>query len=161
MTLSFTSAYRMSFIFLCVVTPVHAQQTQTYARKVNLSPIRVSYDDLAVVISQLRSLVNTANGSKPDDRYITDRLRIVSSGRELTVERFSDAKAIQNAPERSTRVSYTYQAASQAPISSVDIELADFSREIEVKGMSPAQVDGKRQSNCIWTVAAFGREDEA
>jgi hypothetical protein len=132
----------MLFICLCVVTHVHAQQTQTYARKVHLSPMRMSYDDLAVVIRQLRSLVNTANGSiKADDRYITDRLRIVASGRELTVERFSDAKAIQNAPARSTRVSYTYQAASEAPISSVDIELADFSRDIEVKGTSPAQVD--------------------
>ncbi|MGE5208127.1 MAG: hypothetical protein ACM3KL_02225 [Alphaproteobacteria bacterium] len=90
--------------------------------------------DLDVILSKTRSLVDAANGPAVEPGSAREFVKLAADNYEFELPRFPLANSLAF-PNDIFSFSYTYEQ-SDAPISSVTIDLGDSSRRVSVSGES-------------------------
>jgi hypothetical protein len=139
-----------AIVALCVGQQVDsAQPIPIYTRKLGLPPIRMSYSDLSSTLETVSALLNKANTGITED-WRSEKLQLEGEGPGLTVSNSFGREILERGPTVAYRASYSFLVGVRqpAPISSVQIDLRDFSRELSVEGADLDQVEA------IFAVAA-------
>ncbi len=113
-------------------------QAQEVSRTARVSPVRLTYTDLAGLVVKAHEFVRVANASAKQE-IRRESMTVKGALASLKLEDDFSAKAFEDAPPVAYSVRYYYES-PEAPISSIDLDLEDFSREITVQGRSPDQV---------------------
>ncbi len=116
-----------------------AGQIATHSRTASFSTIRASHSEIFAAVERVRAFVHRAN-SDQDQGYASESLLLSGGGSELKLDRGFSQEDLSGGPRPASRIWYEYSNLS-SPISQVDIDLGDYSREIEVEGTSQEQVD--------------------
>jgi hypothetical protein len=111
----------------------------------DLPPLRLRAADLDTILRKTQSLVAAANGPSDQQEFIYESVRLGVRGHEIEIPHFSLASSVAF-PRELFRFSYTYRRPDK-PISSVVIDLDDYSRRVSVTGKTEDQV--KATSNLI------------
>lgn len=110
-----------------------------FSRTETFSPIRLTYDDMAVMIGRIHQFVTTANASVHSDNRYREDMTIRGKLSQVRLEGDFSISGFAGAPEEAYSVRYLYSR-DTAPISGVDIDLGDYRREVTVEGSSSDQV---------------------
>jgi hypothetical protein len=114
---------------------------QTFRRRSESPSVRLSYNDLTGIVERTRELIKTSNASFSASYESPHEYLDIDDGQaqvEITHD-FSPA-SLGSAPEVAYSVRYQYKYAN-APVSSVEFTLADYSRSVAVEGQSRTDVD--------------------
>jgi hypothetical protein len=111
----------------------------------DLPPVRLKAADLDTILRKTQSLVAAANGPSDQQEFIYESVKLGVRGHEIEIPHFSLASSVAF-PRELFRFSYTYRRPDR-PISSVIIDLDDYSRRVSVTGKTEDQV--KATSNLI------------
>jgi hypothetical protein len=111
----------------------------------DLPPLRLKAADLDTILRKTQSLVAAANGPSDQQQFIYESVKLGVRGHEIEIPHFSLASSVAF-PRELFRFSYTYRRPDK-PISSVIIDLDDYSRRVSVTGKTEDQV--KATSNLI------------
>jgi len=133
----FVSAASQIFLLLIVfVFPANAQTT--YAKKIELPPLRMSLNQLQAILGKGVTLMKAANGTSlmvRDEMELGRReLKIKIAGNQLVTDR-------ARIPDPFDAFEYTGATRDPAPIGRLELSFRDYSRTLSVEGESPDQVD--------------------
>ncbi len=112
----------------------------TFSKSAEFSPIRATTEDILVLVNRIEKFVESANLPNEDSYRYPATLTFTGQGEELELESPVPSENLVGAPRSISGVRYRFSAPS-APISRVEINLADYSREVAVSGASKEQVD--------------------
>ena len=104
-----------------------------------LPPLKLSAADLDTILRKTQTLVAAANGPASDEESARESVKLEVRGHEIEIPHFSLASSVAF-PRELFRFSYTYHQ-SDKPISSVTIDLGDYSRRVSVTGEAAEQVE--------------------
>ena len=103
-----------------------------------LPPLKLSAADLDAVLHKTQASIASANGSAGDQESARESVKLGVRGREIEIPHFSLASSVAF-PREIFKFSYTYNRPDR-PISSVTIDLGDYSRRVSVTGEVEDQV---------------------
>ena len=112
-----------------------AEFSQTY----DLPPLKLGATDLDAILHKTHSLIAAANGPSSEQHFAQESVKLSVSGKEIEIPHFSIASSVAF-PKEVFRFSYTYYQPDE-PISSVVIDLSDYSRRVLVTGEVSDQVE--------------------
>jgi len=104
----------------------------------NLPPLKLSAADLDAVLHKTQAFIASANGSAGDQESARESVKPGVRGHEIEIPHFSLASSVAF-PREIFKFSYTYTRPDR-PISSVTIDLGDYSRHVLVTGEVEDQV---------------------
>lgn len=125
-------------------TWVIAKNTE-FSQNRNLPPLRLAAADLDTILLRTQSLIAEANGPSAEQDSARESVKLGIRGHEIEIAHFSLASSVAF-PREIFRFSYSYNRPDK-PISSVIIDLGDYSRHVSVTGDAEDQV--KATSNLI------------
>ena len=135
------------FITLCLLlatTSLFAKSPE-FSENRNLPPLKLSAADLDAVLHKTQAFIASANGSAGDQESARESVKLGVRGHEIEIPHFSLASSVAF-PRELFKFSYIYNRPDR-PISSVTIDLGDYSRRVSVTGEAEDQV--KATSNLI------------
>ena len=103
-----------------------------------LPPLKLSAADLDAVLHKTQAFIASANGSAGDQESARESVKLGVRGHEIEIPHFSLASSVAF-PREIFKFSYTYNRPDR-PISSVTIDLGDYSRHVLVTGEVEDQV---------------------
>jgi hypothetical protein len=118
-------------------TRVIAKNTE-FSQSHNLPPLRLAAADLDAILLRTRSLIAGANGPSGEHDSGRESVKLGVRGREIEIPHLSTASRVAF-PKELFRFCYTYSR-SDKPISSVTLDLDDYSRRVSVTGEAADQV---------------------
>ena len=135
------------FISLCLSLAIVSLSAKSveFSQNRDLPPLKLSAADLDTILRKTQGLITAANGPVPEQDSARESVKLGVRGHEIEIPHFSLASSVAF-PRELFRFSYTYHQ-SDKPISSVTIDLGDYSRRLSVTGESADQV--KEISNLI------------
>ncbi len=137
---------RALFLVLLALSGLDAQ---TFARNDESSAVRLSYTDLAAILARVRELIKSSNASfAPKYQTPIEYLDVGNGHSNVELTQDMSVAQLASAPEIAYSIQYVYRF-SDAPISSVRIDLSDYRREVAVGGQSRTDVDAL--SNLVLT----------
>src|SRR6266478_7517569 len=104
-----------------------------------LPPLRLAASDLDTILLKTQSLIAAANGPSDEQDSARESVKLGVRGHEIEIPHFSLASSVAF-PKEIFRFSYTYRRPDK-PISSVTIDLGDYSRRVSVTGETAEQVE--------------------
>lgn len=125
-------------------TWVIAKNTE-FSQSRNLPPLRLAAADLDTILLRTQSLITEANGPSGEQDSGRETVKLGVGGREIEIPHLSTASSVAF-PKELFRFCYTYYRPNK-PISSVIIDLGDYSRHVSVTGDAEDQV--KATSNLV------------
>jgi hypothetical protein len=127
-------------ISLCLSLPTTSlfAKNGEFSEHRNLPPLRLKAADLDTILLKTQSLVAAANGPSDQQEFIYESVKLGVRGHEIEIPHFSLASSVAF-PRELFRFSYTYRRPDR-PISSVIIDLGDYSRRVSVTGEVEDQV---------------------
>ena len=136
-----------ALISLCLslATPTLFAKNGEFSEHRTLPPLKLSATDLDVVLHKTQTFIASANGSAGDQGSARESVKLGVRGHEIEIPHFSLASSVAF-PREIFKFSYTYNWPDR-PISSVTIDLGDYSRRVLVTGEVENQV--KATSNLI------------
>ena len=105
----------------------------------DLPPLRLAASDLDTILHKTQAIVAAANGPAAEQNSARESVKIGVRGHEIEIPRFSLASSIAF-PNEVFKFSYTYKRPDN-PVSSVTIDLGDYSRRVSVTGQAADQVE--------------------
>jgi len=111
----------------------------------DLPPLRLAAANLDTILLKTQSLIAASNGPSSEQDSGRESVKLGVRGHEIEIAHFSLASSVAF-PREVLRFSYTYNRPDK-PISSVIIDLGDYSRHVSVTGDAEGQV--KATSNLI------------
>jgi hypothetical protein len=135
------------FITLCLslaTTSLFAKSAE-FSENRTLPPLKLSAADLDAVLHKTQAFIASANGSAGDQESARESVKLGVRGHEIEIPHFSLASSVAF-PRELFKFSYIYNRPDR-PISSVTIDLGDYSRRVSVTGEAEDQV--KATSNLI------------
>jgi hypothetical protein len=125
-----------------VIVTAPSLSAQTFSRSRNVPPIGLSYGDLVNIISRARQLIKTSNASYSPPRYDepSETLTVGDGENQFSVSGDISAASLASSPPVAYDITYIYFNKG-APVSSVQIELVEYERNITVSGSSQTAVD--------------------
>jgi hypothetical protein len=129
-------------LLLLALLTCRSSDGQTFTRRTEIPPVRLSYNDLTGVVERARELIKTSNASFSSSPYEHPHEYLLVDDRVAQVEitrDFSPA-SLAGAPEVAYIARYQYRF-PDAPVSSVEFTLADYARDVVVEGQSRTGVD--------------------
>ena len=105
----------------------------------DLRPLKLLASDLDIILQKAHSFIAAANGPQGAQDSIRESVTLGVGGREIEIPHFSLASSVAF-PREVFRFSYNYYR-PDAPISSVTIDLRDYSRRVSVSGEAADQVE--------------------
>jgi hypothetical protein len=110
----------------------------------DLPPLRLAAADLDVILQKAHALIAAANGSIAEQESARESVKLGVRGHEIEIPHFSVASSVAF-PRELFRFSYTYRHPDK-PISSITIDLSDYSRRVSVTGEAADQVEAISKS---------------
>jgi len=104
----------------------------------HLPPLRLAATDLDAILLKTHSLIAAANGPSVGQEGIRESVKLGVRNKEIEIPHFSLASSVAF-PREVFRFSYTYNRPDK-PISSVAIDLGDYSRRVSVTGEAADQI---------------------
>jgi hypothetical protein len=104
----------------------------------SLPPLRLSAADLDKILSKTHAFIALANGTLRDKEAAGESVTLGIRGHEIRIPHFSLASSVAF-PRELFKFSYNYNRPGK-PISSVIIDLGDYSRHVSVRGEAESQV---------------------
>jgi hypothetical protein len=135
------------FITLCLslATPSLFAKNAEFSENRTLSPLKLSSADLDTILHKIHAFIASANGPAGNDGSARESVKLGVRGHEIEIPHFSLASSVAF-PKELFKFSYIYNQPDK-PISSVIIDLDDYSRRVSVTGEAEDQV--KATSNRI------------
>jgi hypothetical protein len=130
-----------ALISLCLslTTPPLFAKTGEFSEQRILPSLKLSAADLDVVLHKTQAFIATANGSAGDQGSARESVKLGVRGHEIEIPHFSLASSVAF-PREIFKFAYTYNWPDR-PISSVTIDLGDYSRRVSVTGGVKDQVE--------------------
>ena len=110
-----------------------------FSRNRDLPPLTLKAIDLDTVLQKAHSFIAAANGPSGEQDSIRESVTLGVGDKEIEIPHFSLASSVAF-PKVLFRFSYTYNRPDK-PISSVRIDLRDYSRRVSVSGEAADQVE--------------------
>jgi hypothetical protein len=128
-------------ISLCLSLPATSLTAKNAEFSANrtLPPLKLSAADLDTILRKTQTLVAAANGPASDEESARESVKLGVRGHEIEIPHFSLASSVAF-PREIFKFSYTYNRPDR-PISSVTIDLGDYSRRVSVTGEASDQVE--------------------
>ena len=123
---------------LSLATPSLFAKTAEFSEHRTLPPLKLSAADLDAVLHKTQAFIASANGSAGDQESARESVKLGVRGHEIEIPHFSLASSVAF-PREIFEFSYTYNRPDR-PISSVTIDLGDYSRRVSVTGEVEDQV---------------------
>ena len=105
----------------------------------DLPPLKLLAPDLDTILQKAHSFIAAANGPQGEQDSIRESVTLSVGGREIEIPHFSLASSVAF-PREVFRFSYSYFRPGK-PISSVTVDLRDYSRRVSVSGEAADQVE--------------------
>jgi hypothetical protein len=105
----------------------------------DLPPLRLAATDLDVILQKTHAFIAAANGPVAEQEFTRESVKVGVRGHEIEIPHFSLASSVAF-PKEIFKFSYNYNRPDK-PISSVTIDLSDYSRRVSVTGKAPEQVE--------------------
>jgi hypothetical protein len=128
-------------IILClsfVTTSLFATSGE-FSQGRDLPPLRLAAADLDDILQKTHAFIAAANSPITEQGSARESLKLGVRGHEIEIPHFSLASSVAF-PRELFRFSYNYRHAER-PISSVTIDLGDYSRRVSVIGQDADQVE--------------------
>jgi hypothetical protein len=119
-------------------TWVIAKNTE-FSQSRNLPPLRLAAADLDTILLKTHSFIDASNGPSGEQDSARESVRLGVRGHEIEIPHFSLASSVAF-PKEVFKFSYTYKRPDK-PVSSVTIDLGDYSRRVSVTGQAADQVE--------------------
>jgi len=103
-----------------------------------LPPLKLSAADLDTILHKAHGFIASANGPPGNDGSARESVKLGVRGHEIEIPHFSLASSVAF-PKELFKFSYIYKRPDK-PISSVAIDLGDYSRRVSVTGEAADQV---------------------
>jgi hypothetical protein len=134
-------------ISICLSLPTTSLTAKNAEFSANrtLPPLKLSAADLDTILRKTQTLVAAANGPASDEESARESVKLGVRGYEIEIPHFSLASSVAF-PRELFKFSYVYNRPDK-PISSVIIDLSDYSRRVSVRGEAEDQV--RATSNLI------------
>ena len=120
------------YLFLSLATPSLFATTAEFSDSHTLPPLKLSAGDLDAVLHKTQVFIASSNGSAEDQESARQSVKLGVRGHEIEIPHFSLASSVAF-PKEIFKFSYTYHLPHR-PISSVTIDLGDYSRRVSVTG---------------------------
>lgn len=133
----------ISLCLLLATASLFAKNTE-FSENRRLPPLKLSAADLDTILHKAHAFIASANGPAGEESA-RESVKLGMRGREIEIPHFSLASSVAF-PKELFKFSYTYNQPDK-PISSVIIDLGDYSRRVTVTGEGEDQV--KATSNLI------------
>ena len=129
------------FISLCLSLAIVSLSAKSveFSQNRDLPPLRLAATDLDTILHKTHALIAAANGPATEEASARESVKLGVRGHEIEIPHFSLASSVAF-PRELFRFSYTYHQ-SDKPISSVTIDLGDYSRRVSVTGEAAEQVE--------------------
>jgi hypothetical protein len=129
-----------ALISLCLSLATHPvfAKTVEFSEHRTLPRLKLSAADLDAVLHMTQAFIASANGSAVDQESARESVKLGVLGHEIEIPHFSLASSVAF-PREIFKFSYTYNRPDK-PISSVTIDLGDYSRRVSVTGKVEDQV---------------------
>ena len=109
-----------------------------FSQSRDLPPLKLAATDLDTILHKTQALIAAANGPSAKQESVRESVKLGIRGHEIEIPHFSLASSVAF-PRELFRFSYTYRRPDR-PISSVAIDLGDYSRRVSVTGESAEQI---------------------
>jgi hypothetical protein len=126
-------------VWLPLVTTSLSAKDAEFSQSRDLPPVRLAASDLDTILLETQSLINASNGPPGEQDSGREGVKLGVRGKEIEIPHFSLASSVAF-PREVFRFSYTYSRPDK-PISSVIIDLGDYSRRVSVTGKAADQVE--------------------
>lgn len=123
---------------LACATHLSAAEAQ-YSRSRELPALKMSFSDLQAILTKTFNLLSTANGQATKKEYLREELTVGAGSDELVVAGHAFPPSAR-VPKAIFRLSYSYSW-SDAPVSSLRLDLADYTRRLTVSGSAADEVE--------------------
>jgi hypothetical protein len=130
---------RVIGVWLSLVTTSLSAKGAEFSQSRYLPPLRLAASDLDTILLKTQSLIAAANGPSGEQDSARESVKLGVRGHEIEIQHFSLASSLAF-PKELFRFSYTYSRPDK-PISSVTVDLGDYSRRVSVSGGSADQVE--------------------
>ena len=129
------------FVCACVslATISLSAKEPEFSRNRDLPPLTLKAADLDTILQKAHSFIAAANGPSGEQDSIRESVTLSVGDKEIEIPHFSIASSVAF-PKVLFRFSYTYNRPDK-PISSVTIDLRDYSRRVSVSGEAADQVE--------------------
>jgi hypothetical protein len=132
-------------VCLALTTTSLFAKSAEFSEHRTLPPLRLSAADLDTILHKTQAFIASANRSAGDQEFARESVKLGVRGHEIEIPHFSLASSVAF-PRELFKFSYIYNRPDK-PISSVIIDLSDYSRRVSVTGEAGDQV--KAISNLI------------
>ena len=132
---------RLTVLFslsLSLATPSLVAKTTEFLESRTLPPLKMSAADLDAVLHKTQAFIASSNGTGGNQESARQSVKLGVRGHEIEIPHFSLASSVAF-PREIFKFSYTYHL-PDSPISSVTIDLGDYSRRVSVTGEVEDQV---------------------
>jgi len=130
---------------LALTTSSLTAKNAEFSEHHTLPPLKLSAADLDAVLHKTQAFIASANGPARDQESARESVKLGVRGHEIEIPHFSLASSVAF-PRELLKFSYIYNRPDR-PISSVTIDLGDYSRRVSVTGEAEDHV--KATSNLI------------
>jgi hypothetical protein len=110
----------------------------------NLPPLKLSAADLDTILHKTQVLISAANGPATEQDSARESVKLGVRGHQIEIPHLSLASSVAF-PRELFSFSYTYRHPDK-PISSIAIDLGDYSRRVSVTGEAADQVEAISKS---------------
>lgn len=124
---------------VAVITALLPAVGAEFSRSRELPCLVISSSDLDDILRKAHSLIVTANGAAGERQYVREAIKAGVSGDEVEILGYSSSGSV-SLPRAAYCFSYTYYRDGSS-ISSVRVELGDYSRRLSVTGEAQDQVE--------------------
>jgi hypothetical protein len=128
----------ISFCFSLAITLLSAKSAE-FSQTRDLPPLRLAAADLDVILQRAHEFIAAANGPVTEPHSARESVKLGIRGHEIEIPHFSLASSVAF-PRELFSFFYTYNRPGM-PISTVTIDLGDYSRRLSVTGRSVEQVE--------------------
>ena len=128
----------LSGVCLSLATMTLSAKDAEFSSNRALPPLKLAATDLDTILLKTHSLIAAANGPLGKQDSIRQTVKLGIRGKEIEIPHFSLASSVAF-PREIFKFSYTYDRPDR-PISSVTIDLGDYSRRVLVTGEVEDQV---------------------
>jgi hypothetical protein len=129
------------FISLCLLIAGSSLSAEgkEFSENHELPPIRLSASDLDTILNKTHAFIAFTKGPSTEQESARESVKLGVRGHEIEIPHFSLASSV-TFPREVYKFAYTYNQPDK-PISSVTIDLGDYSRHVSVSGQAAGQVE--------------------
>ena len=124
---------------LSLTTLTLSAKVREFSQSRDLPPLKFAAADLDTILHKTQALIAAANGSAGEQESARESVTLGVRGHEIRITHFSLASSVAF-PKEVFKFAYTYISPDK-PISSVTIDLDDYSRRVSITGGSAEQAE--------------------